>query len=172
MEALGTGTLDEVQAALTGVGDVNAPVALQSTVAVARETILRVLTAERAAEAAALSLAQRELLADLRSELEEAEAALTRALTDRGRRVLGSAESPKTSLSRRLGWRRSSPPPMKWDEALSSALESMDAGVDLLTALASGQPQDTTARKIAQVTARLLSEHHSALEGVSARWLR
>jgi hypothetical protein len=172
MEALATKSLDAVRSALAGARDDRSPVALQSTVATSKEAVSRVLVSVRSAEEAALSLAQREQLSDIRLELEELEEALGMALTDRGRCVLSKSGSPKTALRRLLDWRHSQPPPAKWDDALAEAMEGLEAGSDLLIALASGQPTDTAARAIAETTARLLCEHLAVLREALPRWLR
>lgn len=171
MEVLTATPLDALQSALVGADDEAAPTALQCTVAAAKDAVTRALEKEGVARDAALSLAQRERLADLCRELEAAEHVLSAALTERGRCIAATAAPRPTRLRDRL---RRRPPhaPLEWDEALGYALESLESGATFLSSLASGQPPTTAARQVAEAAAALLVEHHETLKDRYRRWHR
>lgn len=146
-------------------------VAFQSTLAAATQAVCRALESEEQAEAAALSLAQREALAEMTEELRSAADALGAALTEQGRCLL----PPEPPAPKRWRLRRTrpeaEPTPSSWWFALSEALGALEAGADALAGIADGQPPEAPSRALGTATAALLREHHDRLLEYAERWM-
>ncbi len=170
---------DELQTLKTQTASGSA-VALQSTLAVAARAAEQALRLEEEAQAAALSLAQREALEEMTTELREAGTALDEALELQRRCVkstTGSAKAslPKGSFAQKLSLRAldrrpaEAPRRPSWWAACTAAMQALESGMACLEALAAGQPSATPAHAVADATAGLLRDHRDRLRGYAVR---
>lgn len=115
---------------------------------------------EAEAQVAALSLAQKTLLATLREELAEAAECLPAPQQD----AHGAAP-------RRRFWQRRREPVRagSWWEIVGNAIDALDGAADRLDDLASGQPEAAPARAVVEAAAALLRTHVGQLCVQTAR---
>lgn len=168
MEVYTASPVDRVRASLSEAAGHGSPVAFQSTVATAIRAVSRALASERAAEDAALSLAQRHMLASLRAQLESTEEVLEQALSERGRCLI---DEPRRQgrLTRLLNRRGPEGQATSWQTAVREAVDVLGGGAEVLTDLAHGQPAEAPARVLAESIAHLLEEHQERLEDAAVR---
>lgn len=170
-----TTLIDEVTDLAEAAARRGSTVAFQSTLAAATRAVRRALEQEEQAEAAALSLAQREALHTMTAELRAVAEALCTALDAQGRCLLPSEPEPAT-LKRRL-FRRIRPEPEKpqtassWWFTLAEAVEALGAGASAMDALAAGQPPEAPSRALSAATGQILREHHDQLITQAERWM-
>lgn len=139
-------------------------IAFQSTLAAAAQTVRQALQCEEVVSEAALSLAHRDALGGMTSELRAVQEALEAALNRQGQCLMPAGE-PRPKRTLRIAPRaaqRSRPRPT-WQKSLSEAVDVLDRGATSLGALASGQPTDAPSRRLGTATATLLRAHHDRL---------
>ena len=141
--------------------------AFQATLATAVQALERALGRVRAAEGAALSLAQCERLAEVALDLEGTVADLRPRLDQQGHCL----------MERRAGWAvrllaRVRPaedaPGAPWSDALADAIAALDEAAGRMATLAAGATAEAAA--LARAVARRLRDHRDALLGEAERW--
>ncbi len=150
--------VDRLQELLAGE-DRNS-VIFQSIIVACLQTISRARVREELLAGAAISLAQRQKLQRLLTELATVERELDAALSDQGRRMLDlsgdSIEDPTDS---------------RWWYALSEAIQELEAGTERMASLVGNQPRGTEVRRLAGTIVRLLHKHHAQLVIEAEEWM-
>ena len=137
--------------------------AFQSVVVAAVQILERALCYEREAAEAALSLGQQEKLSTMVDTAERAAALLRSTLNAQGgakvMHLCGQGEPPAPTDNQ------------PWWFALTDALEVLEEGTSRMSSLTTAQPQGSAARRLSQVVAQLLREHHDALLLEADEWI-
>jgi hypothetical protein len=163
--------VDALRSSLQDATGRGSAAALVSTLEAASRVVEGALATERVAESAALSLAQRERIAELRSELEDASAALNGAMCADTPALRGISGPAMRSMFRQMlpARKRCAVPP--WKDAVADLVATLRDGSERLALLASGQPADAPARVLAEATAGLLLDHHDRTLRACERWM-
>ncbi|MEM8601696.1 MAG: hypothetical protein AAGF99_17405 [Bacteroidota bacterium] len=147
-------------------------IAFQSTLAAAAQAVQHALAQEEAVGEAALSLAHRDALRYMTTELRVTRSALESALDGQGRRLMPTREARKKRpfrLRPRAPRRREAPQRLSWFGSLADAIEVLDEEAERMGALVSGQPPEAPSRALGTATAHLLRDHHAKLVAEAAR---
>jgi hypothetical protein len=145
---------------LAGAGGAQS-VVFQSVTVAAHQAIERVLAREREVASAAISLAQGEKLRDMIESLEAVLDALHQTLSAQGMTMLHMAPERAHAVSGDRSW---------WF-TLTEALQSLDDGIQRISAIVSGQPRGGPARTLSSVVVRLLRQHHRCLMDEAEQWI-
>ena len=137
-------------------------VAYQSVAVAGLQILERVLDREKAAAAAALSLAQRDKLEGMVRTLEETVSALRMSLNPQGSKMLVACSATRPSVPSEE---------RSWWYAITEAMEALEGGIDAVSGIVSCQPKGGAARVLSGVIARLLHRHHNALLGEAEQWI-
>ena len=137
-------------------------VAYQSVAVAGLQILERVLSHEKAAASAAISLAQRDKLEAMVHALEQTVAALRMSLSVQGSKMLHACSQtcPETPRSERSWW-----------FALTEAMEALEGGIDAISGIVASQPRGGAARMLSSVIARLMHRHHNELLGEAEQWI-
>ena len=148
----------------------------QATLAAVLQAAPRVIDRVREAERAALSLAQRERLAEVAADLEAVASSLQSRLDAQGHCLLGRKRGWIAALRARFH-RAPRPAPglrppgqMGWLFALSAAVEALDEAAMRLQELVAGQPAGTPAAALGREFALRLGGHRDRLLAEADRW--
>lgn len=163
---------DEVRDLAARAAERGSVIAFQSTLAAAAQAVQQALQHEEAVGEAALSLAHRDTLDDMTSELRAARKALESALDRQGRCLMPIREGTRRRsfrLPSRGARRQPSLGRPTWGGSLSDAIAVLDKGASCMGALASGQPAGAPSRTLGTATATLLREHHDRLAAEANR---
>ena len=137
-------------------------VAVQSVLVAALRSLQRVQVSERAVAAAAISMGQQSMLAEMTATLAEVIAVLRTMLSEQGAAMLrlptADASAPEAGE-------------VSWWFALTESLQEIERAQTCLTSLAAGQPKGGAARQIGHVVIRLLRNHHHALFSEAEQWM-
>ena len=157
----------DIEALRALVESVDQQGATYQSAAVAAMLILeRVLSCEREAAEAALSLGQQEKLEAMVETADQTLSVLRSTLSAQGHRVMHLCPD---QVPPELGQRRSSDEP--WWFVLADALDVLEEGTDRMLTLTTGQPSDSPARELSQAVAQLLQSHHDALLLEAGDWI-
>ncbi|HEX7070848.1 MAG TPA: hypothetical protein VF190_08580 [Rhodothermales bacterium] len=137
-------------------------VAYQSVAVAGLQILERVLRHEKAAAAAAISLAQRDKLDAMVQSLEQTVVALRTSLSAQGTKMLFACtrNRPKPDTDERSWW-----------FALTEAIEALESGIDAISGIVSSQPRGGAARLLSGTIARLLHRHHNDLLSEAEHWI-
>lgn len=165
-----TSPLEDIRSSLQDAVKRGSPVALKCTLAAASRAVEGALVGEAVAERAALSLAQRERLSEMRLEMEEASKALCCALDAGAAQVAPPLKAHIRGLLRRMSSEGRPGRTPSWQEAVTDVLLALRDGADRLTRLAAGQPAEAPSRALAEATAGLLADHYDRVEDQARHW--
>jgi hypothetical protein len=137
-------------------------VAYQSVAVAGLQILERVLRHEKAAAAAAISLAQRDKLAGMVQSLEQTVSALRTSLSAQGTKMLHACTQnrPITRTDERSWW-----------FALTETIEALEGGIDAISGIVSCQPRGGASRQLSGTIARLLHRHHNDLLSEAEHWI-
>lgn len=143
--------------------------AFQSVVVAVAQALDDALRLEYAAAEAAISLAQREKLHGMVSELQEAAVALQGALNEKGHQLLRSTDgSPSLSSD---GFEPGSNSESAWWFALSEAIQGLKENANRVSSLVTGQVKGGAMRDLAAIVVRVLQQHRNELLIEAERWM-
>lgn len=140
--------------------------AFQSTLAAAVQSLQRASAEERGAQDAAISLAQRDRLAALAAELDDARVTLADALDAQGRALI-PVPTPRERLLRLV--KRPDRTPSAWRTRLHGAAHVVAESAASMERIVTGQSPHTPARQLGEAVASLLAEHRDRLQAETAR---
>ncbi|MEM8598669.1 MAG: hypothetical protein AAGF99_02010 [Bacteroidota bacterium] len=157
--------------------DHGSPSAFQAVLAASRCALRDVRQRTALAKAAALSLAQHERLDAMAGELRVLDDALEGVLEASGRCLVDADTAPARARRPRLRlWQRSASPttaaasaPRSWGDTAEDLLVALDAQIDRLDTLASGQPHGAPSQLLATDVTRVLARHRDALRTETQR---
>src|SRR5688500_9462142 len=141
----------------------HAGAALQSTVAAAIDAVEGAAARIRLAEGEALSLAQRERMAGVASDLEATSVELRSRLDPQARCLLSQREGWRSRLRARLRGARTAPAAAPSGDALADAVAVLDDAVARMTTLGRRTSGPADAAILARAVARRLRAHRDAL---------
>lgn len=138
-------------------------IAFQSVAVAAIRTLDRARVAVCEAGQAALSLGQQTKIKRIVGSLDSAAQTLEATLSDKGNRMLDlNACAPVTKNGEDTTW---------WF-ALTEAIQTVDAGIDWLTSLVSGQPDGAPTHMLGSLVSDFLRTHHDALLLEAETWMQ
>lgn len=143
--------------------------AFQSVVVAIAQALDDALQLEYEAAEAAISLAQRDKLQGMVSELQETAVALQGALNEKGHQLLRCTAGSK-SLSAE-GFEPGSNSESAWWFALSEAIQGLKDNADRMSSLVNGQVKGSDMRDLAAIVVRLLQRHRNVLLIEAERWM-
>jgi hypothetical protein len=151
--------------------------AFQAVLVALTRAVARAAERVRAAEEAALNLAQRQKVAAVADDLAATTAALEESLTAQGRCLLDGRRSlrervqeAREKVRASLG-ARPEPGAASWWFALSEAVEALDDATAQVTALADAQPAGDPAAALGTEVAVHLQAHRETLLAEADRWV-
>ncbi len=149
--------------------------AFQSVLVAAVHAVQRATERVRAAEGAALSLAQREKVGEVVADLRQTEAALRTGLDDQGRCILREKRNLRTLVrdarARVQASLQPEGPGLSWWFAFTEAVEALDEAASQVETLADAQPEGTPAGALGRRVADQFRAHHDALLDEADRWM-
>ncbi len=145
----------------------------QSLLAASVEAVAEAVVPVRAAEAAAINLAQQQHVAAIADRLDAVEAALRGGLNGQGRALLPGPRGPAEVLRDLLGSRRHrvrvEPAVRSWGEAMVAAVDALAEAAEYTATLAAAQPENSSARILGEGLAERLEQGRDALVDEAAR---
>ncbi len=129
-------------------------IAFQSVLVAAIQIVERVREEEVAVARAAISLAHKEQLSHMLASTDSMMQVLRSALNDQGSRIL-DLQPRELGLDDRHN---------SWWFCLAKAIETLNAGMDWINSIVSGQQRDSPSRKLANIVSGFLEQHHSHLD--------
>jgi hypothetical protein len=148
----------------------HAGAALQATVAAAIEAVEGATARIRLAEDAALSLAQRERLAGVASDLEATAEGLRPRLDPKASCLLIQGEGWTSRLRSRLLRAPAPPAAPLWADALADAFQALEEAEARMMTLGRGTPAAADAARVARAVARRLRKNRDVLLLGADRW--
>lgn len=136
-------------------------VAFQSLTVAALQTVRTVLSRERKAAEAAISLAQGEKLEQMIQTLESTAGALSEVLDAQGSLMLNLTPHEEASPEDHNSW---------WF-ALTESIQSIEDGTNRILSLSAGQPKGGAGRRLSAVMVRLLRSQHQQLLAEADAWI-
>lgn len=137
-------------------------VVFQSVAVTALQILDRVLRRDQKALKAALSLGQREKLKEMMASLEVTARALQETLSEQGAQMLDLSRKQRKPKATEDG---------SWWFTLTEAVEALEDGSQQMDSLAAGQPEDSAARRLSELVAYLLHQHHGELLFEAEQWI-
>ncbi len=137
----------------------------QSVAVVAVQILERALRYEREAAEAALSLGQQEKMESMVETADQASSALRKTLSAQGHKVMSLCTQQSLPDPDVLSSHQS------WEPVMEDALGVLEEGTDRMTSLTTGQPPGSPARRLSEVIAQLLRNHHDALLLEAEEWV-
>ena len=151
--------------------------AFQAMLVAAMRAVQRAVERVRAAESAAISLAQQQKVAAVADDLQASADDLRQHLDAQGHCILGEPRTLREKV-REAGVRvqeawatRNDKPTTSWWFALTEAVESLDAEADQLAELAAAQSAETPAGALGRDMVERFRSHHDALLDEAERWI-
>ena len=143
------------------IGDMENGVAFQSLAVASLQTLQTVLTCEKQAAEAAISLAQGEKLADMIGSSEATAEAIAEALDAQGAHMLNFTppDAPDEDGER------------SWWFTLTESIQAIEDGTNRILSLAAGQPKGGPGRKLSAIVVRLLRRQHQQLLVEADAWI-
>ena len=146
----------------------------QSLLAASAEAVAEAVVPVRAAEAAAINLAQQQHVAAVADGLDAVGEALRGGLDDQGRALLPGPRGVADALrdlvaSRRHARERAESAVRSWGEAMVAAGDALAAAADYAATLAAAQPENSSARILGLGLAARLERDRDALVDEAAR---
>jgi hypothetical protein len=154
----------------TPINPRHAGAALQATVAAAIEAVEGASARIRLAEDAALSLAQRERLAGVVSDLQSTSQELRLRLDPQAQCLLEQRSGWTSRLRSRLQRTPAAPASAGWANALADAVTALDEAAARMTTLGSGTSGPADAALLARTVARRMRSHRDELLADADRW--
>ena len=153
--------------------------AFQSMLVATVHAVQRAVARLRAAESAALSLAQQQRVAAVAEDLQTTAADLRTHLDAQGHCILGEPRTLRekmieagTKMQEALAARKEETAPPSWTQALAEAIDTLGEEADQLADLASAQAEGTPAGAVGRQAVNRLRTHRGALLGEVARLRR
>jgi hypothetical protein len=153
--------------------------AFQSMLVATVHAVQRAVARLRAAESAALSLAQQQRVAAVADDLQTTAADLRTQLDAQGRCILGEPRTLRekvieagTKMQEAFAARKGETTVLSWTQALAEAIDTLGEEADQLADLASAQSAGTPAGSVGRRTVNQLRTHRGTLLGEVARLRR
>lgn len=138
-------------------------VLFQSVTVTALQLLRGILLRDQQALEASISLGQREKLQAMMDTLEATTEALRQSLSEQGTQMLYLCAEPQNATN---GVHEDS-----WWFALTEAIEALEDGMQQMSSLSGGQPEDSPAHRLSDLIADLLHHQHQALLQEAQQWI-
>ena len=132
----------------------------QSVVVAALQTLHRVVTRQRQAAAASISLAQGDKMRQMVESTEAMIAALTDSLSQQGTKMFQLCSGTPAQRGEASWW-----------FALTETIQGLEEGMERMASLVYGQPKGAPARQLSSLVVRLMHNQHNTLLSEAEQWI-